>query len=87
MCEDRRPLRHRGAQPARVIDMAVGVDDERDGLAGYQRPGRSHDRVSPFFALARLDDRDVVAGVDRDGGVSAGDQIDTVPELLIRRCR
>ena len=40
------------------------------------------DRLSARFALARLDDRDVILHIDGDGRVAAGDQKHAVAELF-----
>jgi len=58
--QDRRSLGDRRPQAARVVDMAVRVDDVRHRLVGDQPPGLGDDGLSARFALPPLDDRDVL---------------------------
>ena len=91
MGEDRRAFGDRRAQAARMIDVAVRVDDVRDRLVGDQLLRFRQHREAARLALAQLDHRDVILEVDRESAVAAGDEIHAVAELFgrrgARRCR
>src|SRR5207247_5092121 len=87
MGEDGRPFGDEPAQAARVIDVAVRVDQVFDRLPGNQALGFRDDGQRAGLVLPALDDRDVVLEIDRDHGVAAGDQVDAVAQLLRLRGR
>jgi hypothetical protein len=59
-------------QAARMIDMAMGVDDVFDRLVGEQPLGFGNNGERTRLVLARFDQRDVILEIDGDDGVAAG---------------
>ena len=80
--EDGRPFGDGRPQAARVVDVAVRVDDVLDGLVRNQPFGFGDDREPTSLALPGFDDRDVVLEVDRDRRIASRNQIHAVADLL-----
>ncbi len=82
MGNDRGAFRDERSQPARMIEMAVGIDHVFDGFIRDIPLGLGDNRVGAFFALRSLNDHDVVLEIDGQRRVRRQDQVDAVRELL-----
>ena len=80
--QDGRALGDERPQPARVVEVAVRVDDVSNRLVRNQPLGFGDHRQRPRLALPALDEGDVVLEVHGDHGVAARDQVHAVAELL-----